>query len=243
MSDIANIVCADLSSEEGELLTADNIYWEAEYEDWGETDVEDYSLASLWENIRKKKEREGDKYKPAKPGDPDRPDPDAWKKAQSAEDFKPHTMYDKEGNPHQAKTYEDHLEMKKQGYTHTKSAFKYEDPKTGEVYQFSRKGVYKKDGRPLVFRGKSEFFDYTKSADYQGKKVTLNKPFRTPDGPKKFAVYTKNGSGKVVIVRFGDPNMEIKKDNPARRKSFRARMRCDTPGPKWKARYWACKSW
>lgn len=74
-------------------------------------------------------------------------------------------------------------------------------------------------------------------------KVTLNKPFRTPDGPKKFSVYVKNDKGNVVKVNFGDPNMEIKKDIPARRKSFRARMRCDTPGPKWKARYWACKSW
>jgi hypothetical protein len=81
------------------------------------------------------------------------------------------------------------------------------------------------------------------AAEKNGRKVTLNKPFRTPDGPKKFSVYVKNDSGNVVKVNFGDPNMEIKKDIPARRKSFRARMRCDTPGPKYKARYWACKSW
>lgn len=81
------------------------------------------------------------------------------------------------------------------------------------------------------------------AAEYQGRKVTLNKPFRTPKGPKKFAVYTKNEKGKVVIVRFGDPDMKIKKSNPERRKSFRARHNCDNPGPKWKARYWACKSW
>jgi hypothetical protein len=81
------------------------------------------------------------------------------------------------------------------------------------------------------------------ASEHHGKKVTLNKPFRTPDGPKKFAVYVKNDKGKVVIVRFGDPDMKIKKDIPARRKSFRARMRCDSPGPKWKARYWACKAW
>jgi hypothetical protein len=81
------------------------------------------------------------------------------------------------------------------------------------------------------------------AAEKNGRKVTLNKPFRTPDGPKKFSVYVKNESGNVVKVNFGDPNMEIKKDIPERRKSFRARMRCDTPGPKWKARYWACKSW
>ena len=81
------------------------------------------------------------------------------------------------------------------------------------------------------------------AAEYQGRKVTLNKPFRTSDGPKKFAVYTKNESGNVVIVRFGDPNMTIKKNIPERRKSFRARHNCDNPGPKWKARYWSCKAW
>jgi hypothetical protein len=81
------------------------------------------------------------------------------------------------------------------------------------------------------------------SSEYQGRKVTLNKPFRTPDGPKKFSVYVKNDKGNVVKVNFGDPNMEIKKDIPARRKSFRARMRCDNPGPKYKARYWSCKAW
>lgn len=86
-------------------------------------------------------------------------------------------------------------------------------------------------------------FTGSKASEYQGRKVTLNKPFRTPDGPKKFSVYVKNEKGNVVKVNFGDPNMEIKKDIPARRKSFRARMRCNTPGPKWKARYWACKSW
>jgi hypothetical protein len=125
---------------------------------------EEVSVASLWENIRKKKEREGKNYKPAKPGEKDRPDPEAWKKAQSAE--------------------------------------------------------------------------------YQGRKVTLNKPFRTSNGPKKFAVYTKNESGNVVIVRFGDPNMRIRKSDPERRKAFRARHNCSSPGPKWKSKYWSCQwSW
>jgi hypothetical protein len=80
-------------------------------------------------------------------------------------------------------------------------------------------------------------------AEYQGKDVSLNKPFYTPDGPKKSAVYTMGPNGKVVIVRFGDPNMEIKRDNPERRSNFRARHNCDDPGPKWKARYWSCKAW
>lgn len=74
-----------------------------------------------------------------------------------------------------------------------------------------------------------------------GKK--LNKPFRTPKGPKKFSVYVKNDKGNVVKVNFGDPNMEIKRDDPARRKSFRARHGCDNPGPKWKAKYWSCRMW
>ncbi len=71
----------------------------------------------------------------------------------------------------------------------------------------------------------------------------LNKPFRTPGGPKKFAVYVKNDKGNVVKVTFGDPNMEIKRDDPERRKSFRARHNCSNPGPKWKARYWSCYQW
>jgi hypothetical protein len=80
-------------------------------------------------------------------------------------------------------------------------------------------------------------------ATYKGRKVSLNKPFRTPGGPKKSAVYVKGANGKTRIVRFGDPNMTIKKNNPARRKSFRARHKCANPGPKTKARYWSCKAW
>jgi hypothetical protein len=78
-------------------------------------------------------------------------------------------------------------------------------------------------------------------AEYQGRKVTLNKPMR--GDVKKSKVYVKNAKGNVVKVNFGDPNMKIKKSNPKRRKSFRARHNCDNPGPKWKARYWSCKAW
>jgi len=80
-------------------------------------------------------------------------------------------------------------------------------------------------------------------AEYQGKSVKLNDPFRTPDGPKKFGVYTMGPNGNVVIVRFGDPEMEIKRDDPERRASFRARHGCDNPGPKYKANYWSCYQW
>jgi hypothetical protein len=86
--------------------------------------------------------------------------------------------------------------------------------------------------------------DLEESAEYEGRKVKLNDPFRTPDGPKKFSVYVKNDKGNVVKVNFGDPNMEIKRDDPERRKSFRARHGCDKdPGPKWKAKYWSCYQW
>ena len=80
-------------------------------------------------------------------------------------------------------------------------------------------------------------------AEYQGRKVKLGKPFLTPGGPKKRAVYVKNPKGNIVKVTFGDPNMKIKKSNPARRKSFRARHRCENPGPRHKARYWSCRAW
>jgi hypothetical protein len=79
-------------------------------------------------------------------------------------------------------------------------------------------------------------------AKYQGRSVTLNKP--TKGDVKKFKVYVKDPStGNVKKVNFGDPNMRIKKSNPARRKSFRARHNCANPGPKTKARYWSCKKW
>ena len=78
-------------------------------------------------------------------------------------------------------------------------------------------------------------------AEYQGRKVELNNPTR--GDKKKFKVYVKNDKGNVVKVEYGDPNMEIKRDDPARRKSFRARHNCDNPGPKYKARYWSCKFW
>ena len=275
----------ELQMEAGyaEELTEENFYVpsEDEYEDFGEQ-TEEWDCAKerpgLWENIRKKKEREGKNYKPAKPGDPDRPDPKSWKKAQSGSgdemaleqiqkmhdqlmeivtrlqtmsldvEFQDWTkdmiskaeiyvqnVYDFVKYYEPGK-YEDEYTNEDDDNDESYAKFKYEDPKTGEVYTYRRQGIYEKDGRRLTYVGQA--------AEYQGRKVTLNKPFRTPKGPKKFAVYTKNESGNVVIVRFGDPNMSIKKSNPERRKSFRARHNCDNPGPKYKAKYWSCQwSW
>jgi len=85
-------------------------------------------------------------------------------------------------------------------------------------------------------------------AEYQGRKVQLGKIMQ--GDVKKFKVYVKNDKGNVVKVNFGfggksahGKRMVIKKNNPARRKSFRARHHCENPGPRWKARYWACRTW
>lgn len=98
-------------------------------------------------------------------------------------------------------------------------------------------------GTPDCCQECNSFEQIVEESEYQGKKVKLNDPFRTPDGPKKFSVYVKNDKGNVVKVNFGDPDMEIKRDDPDRRKNFRARHNCDDPGPKWKARYWSCYQW
>jgi len=89
----------------------------------------------------------------------------------------------------------------------------------------------------------SDEANHQKTASDKNKGKTLNKPFRTPGGPKKFSVYVKNDKGNIVKVNFGDPGLSIKRDNPNRRKNFRARHNCDNPGPKTKARYWSCRNW
>ncbi len=316
---------------------------EEDYIDFGEEEfVWDFAAdrPGLWENIRKKKEREGKNYKPAKTVKEGRPTQDQLKRAQSEAEFyadhaeadkpgpkdprrtpappkdrkkgskknKPDSAKDDKGKIDFGKSTTERLKKKvadhnakgkgskatlgmlkavyrrgagaystshapkmsrdgwamarvnafltllrtgrpsNSGYKQdndllpkghpragkSKAAFKYKDPKTGEVYEYERQGIYKKNGRTLI---------PAKAAKYQGKTVKLNKPFRTPDGPKKTSVYVKNDKGNVVKVNFGDPNMEIKRDNPERRKSFRARHNCDNPGPKWKARYWSCRAW
>ena len=295
-----------------EEVTEDNFYIpaSAEYVDFGEPEEEwDISVAKpgLWENIRRKKEREGKNYRPARTEKEGRPTQEQLKRAQQseAEAYADHAVADKPGKndprrtpapkkdqkrgskknkPDSAKNPSGKITFSKEVTAQLSNKVKEHNAKgkgskatLGMLKAVYRRGAgaYSTSHAPKMSRhgwaiarvnafltllrtGKPSNSAYTqdndllpkghpkksKAAEYQGRKVTLNKPFRTPDGPKKFAVYTKNGSGKVVIVRFGDPNMEIKKDDPARRKSFRARHKCDTaPGPKWKARYWSCKKW
>jgi hypothetical protein len=79
-------------------------------------------------------------------------------------------------------------------------------------------------------------------AEYQGRDVKLGKPMQ--GDVKKFKVYVKNPkTGKIIKVNFGQKGMKIRKSNPAARKSFRARMNCDNPGPRTKANYWSCRKW
>ena len=111
-------------------------------------------------------------------------------------------------------------------------------------------GMKEKDGKEVPNCVPIEE-EILQEAEYQGRKVTLNKPTR--GDVKKFKVYVKNDKGNVVKVNFGhggtsakkkgEKTMRIKKSNPERRKAFRARHNCDNPGPKWKARYWSCKKW
>ena len=93
-----------------------------------------------------------------------------------------------------------------------------------------------------MYENKKVPLDFIFEAEYKGREVELNKPKR--GGSKKFFVYVRDPKTKnIKKVNFGDPNMRIKKSNPKRRKSFRARHNCSNPGPRTKARYWSCRKW
>ena len=126
------------------------------------------------------------------------------------------------------------------------------DPKCWKGYR--KDGTKMKDGKRVNNCVKVSEDEYTyegdlsmwyeemlDEAEYQGRTVKLGKPMQ--GDVKKFKVYVKNPKGNVVKVNFGDPDMRIKKSNPKRRKSFRARHNCDSPGPRHKARYWSCRKW
>lgn len=128
----------------------------------------------------------------------------------------------------------------------------------GYIYEFSNAGLValtEAHGNSKVYdkcwtgykkvpgkkRGEKGSCEKVEEAEYQGRDVELGKPMA--GDVKKSKVYVRNEKGTVVKVNFGDPNMRIKKSNPARRKSFRARHNCENPGPRWKARYWSCRAW
>lgn len=250
--DCLEVADFELQMENGyaEELTEENFYipTQAEYEDFGE-ETEEWDIAAekpgLWENIRKKREREGKKYKPAKPGDPDRPSKDAWKKAQSGsgDEMALEQIQKMHDQLMEIVTKLQVMNIPVEFQDWTKDMISKAEIYVQNVYDFVKyyePGKYEDEYTPDEDDDEQED---SYASEYQGRKVTLNKPFRTPKGPKKMSVYVKNEKGNVVKVNFGDPNMTIKKSDPARRKSFRARHNCDNPGPKWKARYWSCRAW
>jgi hypothetical protein len=111
---------------------------------------------------------------------------------------------------------------------------------SGDMKYDPKRAATKKKLDDLLY--KRSLDKLNKEATYQGKKVTLNKP-SAGDVKKSKVFVDPDGDGKATKVNFGDKNMTIKKHIPARRKSFRARHNCDSPGPKDKAKYWSCKAW
>jgi hypothetical protein len=101
-------------------------------------------------------------------------------------------------------------------------------------------------GETADYNGKTVYLDCPivdseiNEAEYKGKKVQLGKPHRTPGENKKFAVYVKAPSGNIKKVRFGDPNLKIKNNSPARAKSFRARHKCSEKKDRTTPGYWSC---
>lgn len=106
---------------------------------------------------------------------------------------------------------------------------------TGKVALFEGEMVYL--DAPIL---ESDDFDFLNEAEHRGKKVNLGRPFRTPGGPKKFAVYVKTPGGGVKKVTFGDPNLKVRNKNKGAAKSFRARHKCDQKKDRTTAGYWSC---
>ena len=173
---------------------------------------------NLFQNIRAKRAR-GEA--PAKKGDKDYPDEKSWKKATKTEAIKEEELTDSEEG--ELKTIKKELEGASKMHKGQAQRIGKTIDEDREYYEMLSEG------------------EVIEEAEYQGRKVTLNKPMQ--GDVKKSKVYVKNAKGNVVKVNFGDPNMKIRKSNPKARKSFRARHKCKTPGPKWKARYWSCKAW
>jgi hypothetical protein len=122
---------------------------------------------------------------------------------------------------------------------------KYDEPTVSRIKRGVTKPVDKTDyDKPTYQRKKEKEVkkeEELDEAEYRGRKVPLGKPMQ--GDVKKKKVYVKKPNGNVVKVEFGDKKMRIKKSNPKRRKSFRARHNCANPGPRWKARYWSCRAW
>lgn len=216
----------------------------------------------LWDNIHAKRKR-GEA--PAKPGDEDYPKKDAWEKAQKSESYQDYldTHYSTDGLE-DFNADRDSMRRAEKLYDKAHKLFNSGKPNAAEklrkkaiaIADFAGWGdnelpPFNEDLSPEEWDEANSILEKAKGwveckpsleeAEYKGRKVKLNKPMR--GDVKKFKVYVKNDKGNVVKVNFGQKGVKIKKNNPKKRKSFRARHNCDNPGPKWKARYWSCKKW
>jgi hypothetical protein len=102
------------------------------------------------------------------------------------------------------------------------------------------KSIILENGEKVWLDAPYEDVDLLSEAKHRGKNVKLNSPFRTPGGPKKFAVYVKTPSGGIKKVTFGDPNLKVRNTNKKAAKSFRARHKCDQKKDRTTAGYWSC---
>lgn len=118
------------------------------------------------------------------------------------------------------------------------TTFDYYKGKEGEIQEYDVETIEETQD---FINFMKEYKSDINEAEYQGRDVKLGKIMQ--GDVKKFKVYVKNPKGNVVKVNFGAKGMNIKKNNPERRKSFRARHNCDNPGPRHKARYWSCRKW
>ena len=102
------------------------------------------------------------------------------------------------------------------------------------------KSVILENGKEVYLDAPFEIDEVITEAKHRGKNVKLNSPFRTPGGPKKFAVYVKSPGGNIKKVTFGDPNLKVRNRNKGAAKSFRARHNCDQKKDRTTAGYWSC---
>ncbi len=143
---------------------------------------------------------------------------------------------------HDNKQYNLNLKLMKDGSIRHGEQGVAEAHPNSKIYDKCWDGYKKVPGKKRGQAGSCVKEDELNEAEYQGREVKLSKPMQ--GDVKKFKVYVKDpNTGNVKKVNFGDPNMRIKKSNPKRRKSFRARHNCSNPGPKTKARYWSCRKW
>lgn len=202
----------------------------------------------LWANIHAKRER-GES--PAKPGDKDYPDKKQWKKltSEDEENVKSdnYMFWENLETIHKACSELLAMDKKKidekiaEGHAWAVDHISTSADDIQEVYNFLEDDfIGENEGGYEDEYGSVEDVNLNES-EYKGREVELNKPMK--GDVKKFKVYVKNKKGNVIKVNFGDPNMEIKRDDPKRRKSFRARHKCDLAKDKTTPKYWSCRMW